>query len=66
MPKYGKAAGRSVRRAMRRKKHGTLRSGKQERRTGEKPEASDCYWALRSGKGVPRFPRRNSSAKQNS
>ena len=28
MPKYGKAAGRSVRRAMRRKKHGTLRSGK--------------------------------------
>jgi len=28
MPKFGKAAGRSVRSAMRRKKHGTLRSGK--------------------------------------
>ncbi|MGH9684849.1 MAG: DUF6496 domain-containing protein [Candidatus Acidiferrales bacterium] len=26
--KYGKAAGKSVRSAMRRKKHGTLRSGK--------------------------------------
>ncbi len=28
MPRYGKAAGKSVRRAMRRKKHGTLRSGR--------------------------------------
>jgi len=28
IPKYGKAAGRSVRSAMRRKEHGTLRSGK--------------------------------------
>lgn len=28
MAKYGKAAGKSVERAMRRKKHGTLRSGK--------------------------------------
>src|SRR6516225_9721957 len=28
MPRYGKAAGKSVRSAMRRKKHGTLRSGR--------------------------------------
>jgi hypothetical protein len=28
MARYGKAAGKSVRSAMRRKKHGTLRSGK--------------------------------------
>jgi hypothetical protein len=28
MPRYGKAAGKSVESAMRRKKHGTLRSGK--------------------------------------
>ncbi len=28
MPRYGKAAGKSVKNAMRRKKHGTLRSGK--------------------------------------
>ena len=28
MPRYGKAARKSVRRAMRRKKHGTLRSGR--------------------------------------
>ncbi len=28
MPKYGKAAGESVKRAMERKKKGTLRSGK--------------------------------------
>lgn len=28
MRKYGKAAGKSVRSAMRRRKHGTLRSGK--------------------------------------
>lgn len=28
MPRYGKAAGKSVKSAMRRKKHGTLRSGK--------------------------------------
>jgi hypothetical protein len=28
MPKYGKAASKSVESAMRRKKHGTLRSGK--------------------------------------
>ena len=28
MPRYGKAAGKSVRSAMRRKKSGTLRSGK--------------------------------------
>ena len=28
MAKYGKAAGKSVERAMRKKKHGTLRSGK--------------------------------------
>jgi hypothetical protein len=28
MAKYGKAAGKSVRSAMRRKKHGTLRRGK--------------------------------------
>lgn len=28
MPRYGKAAGKSVRNAMRRKKHGTLRSGR--------------------------------------
>ena len=27
MPRYGKAAGKSVESAMRRKKHGTLRSG---------------------------------------
>ncbi len=28
MPRYGKAAAKSVKSAMRRKKHGTLRSGK--------------------------------------
>lgn len=28
MPRYGKAASRSVKSAMRRKKHGTLKSGK--------------------------------------
>jgi hypothetical protein len=28
MPRYGKASSRSVKSAMRRKKHGTLRSGK--------------------------------------
>ncbi|HUJ32958.1 MAG TPA: DUF6496 domain-containing protein [Candidatus Acidoferrum sp.] len=28
MPRYGKAAAKSVSRAMRRRKHGTLRSGK--------------------------------------
>ena len=28
MPRYGKAAGKSVERAMRRRKHGTLRSGR--------------------------------------
>ena len=28
MPRYGKAAGKSVRNAMHRKKHGTLRSGR--------------------------------------
>jgi hypothetical protein len=28
MPRYGKAVGKSVRRAMTKRKHGTLRSGK--------------------------------------
>ena len=48
MPRYGKAAGKSVKSAMRRKKHGDLTFWKsRQRRPGEKPEAGDRDWAVR-------------------
>ena len=45
--KYGKAAGKTVASAMRRKKKGTLRSGKGGKGGAvKKPQASDCHWTF--------------------
>ena len=47
--KYGKAAGKRVESAMRRKKKGTLKSGQGWKgRQGEEPEASDRHRPFRS------------------
>jgi hypothetical protein len=48
MARYGKAAGKSVKSAMQRRKHGTLRSGKAGKGgRGQEPEAGHCHWAFR-------------------
>ena len=58
MPRYGRAASKSVRRAMRRRKHGTLRSGKGGkggRVTGRKQAiAIGLSEARKKGAKVPR------------
>jgi hypothetical protein len=47
MARYGRGAQKSVKSAMHRRKKGTLRSGKGGKgRPGEKPETSDCDWAV--------------------
>lgn len=51
MPKYGKAAGKSVERAMRKEKKGHAEIGQgRKRRQSDEPQASHRDWALRSAK----------------
>jgi uncharacterized protein DUF6496 len=58
MPRYGKAAGKSVKSAMRRKKHGTLRSGKAGRggraKSRKQAIAIGLSEARKKGAKVPR------------
>lgn len=57
--KYGKAAGKSVESAMRRKKRHASLGKRWQRRSREEPEASDCHWTLRS----PRERRKSAKEK---
>jgi hypothetical protein len=55
MPRYGKAAGKSVERAMRKEKAGTLRSGKGGKVTSRKQAiAIGLSEARKKGAKVPR------------
>jgi hypothetical protein len=56
MAKYGRAAQRSVRRAMRERKHGTLKSGRSGRtvRSRKQAIAIGLSEARRAGAKVPR------------
>jgi hypothetical protein len=62
MPRYGKAAGKSVRSAMRRKQHGTLRSGKRGKagkvRSRKQAIAIGLSEARKKGAKVPANPNR--------
>jgi hypothetical protein len=62
MPRYGKAAGKSVRSAMRRKKHGTLRSGKRGKggkvKSRKQAIAIGLSEARKKGAKVPANPNR--------
>jgi hypothetical protein len=48
MARYGKAVQKSVKSAMDRRKHGTLKSGRRGKRHRKKPQTSDCDWTFRS------------------
>jgi hypothetical protein len=54
--RYGKAAGRKVKRAMHERKHGTLRSGRSRKRVKSRKQAIaiGLSEARRSGAKVPR------------
>ena len=62
MARYGKAAGRSVRSALRRKKSGTLKSGKSGRggrvQSRKQAIAIGLSEARKKGVKVPRKPKR--------
>jgi Family of unknown function (DUF6496) len=62
MPRYGKAASKSVKSAMRRKKHGTLRSGKSGKggkvKSRKQAIAIGLSEARKKGAKVPANPNR--------
>ena len=59
MPKYGKAAQKSVRRAMRKRKKGTLRSGRSGKKVTSRKQAIaiGLSEAREKGAKVPRKPK---------
>jgi hypothetical protein len=66
MAKYGKKARRKVKRAMHKRKHGTLRSGRSGRRVKSRKQAIaiGLSEARRAGGKVPRRRRRKSSRRK--
>lgn len=60
MPKYGKAAQKSVKRAMHKRKHGTLKSGRSGKKVTSRKQAVaiGLSEARKKGAKVPRKPRR--------
>ena len=66
MAKYGKKARRKVKRAMHKRKHGTLRSGRSGRRVKSRKQAIaiGLSEARRAGGKVPKRRRRKSSRRK--
>ena len=60
MPRYGKAAQKSVKRAMHKRKKGTLKSGKSGRKVKSRKQAIaiGLSEARKKGAKVPRKPRK--------
>jgi hypothetical protein len=61
MPKYGKAAQKSVKRALHKEKHGTLKSGRSGKKVTSRKQAIaiGLSEARKKGAKVPRKPKRS-------
>lgn len=64
MPRYGKAAQKSVKRAMRKRKKGTLRSGRSGAKVKSRKQAIaiGLSEARKKGAKVPRRPKKKSKS----
>ena len=65
MARYGRGAGKSVERAMRKRKHGTLKSGKSRRRVTSRKQAIAIGLSEARKKGA-KVPRKRSSRRSSS
>jgi len=63
MARYGRAASKSVERAMRKRKHGTLKSGKSRRRVTSRAQAIAIGLSEARKKGA-KVPRKRSSGRR--